>query len=81
MSTKTKSNDPIDDKNRIVKMGLGSVCAHPSIKVPVFYRAVGLDLSSEEVRERWPRSEGVCSDCGSYVVAYASLEHQIAGDW
>lgn len=58
-----------------------SICAHPNIKVPVFYEAVALSLLPAEVRERWPRSEGICSDCGSYVVAYASLEHQIAGDW
>lgn len=63
------------------ELNLGPTCAHPSIKMPVFYGDVALSLSSAEVRERWPRSEGVCSDCGSYVVAYASLEHHIAGDW
>ncbi len=39
-------------------------------------------LPSEEVRRRWPRMGGHCPlGCGFYGVAYASLEHYVAGDW
>ncbi len=34
-----------------------------------------------EIRKKWPRGEGTCTDCGSSVIAYASHAHYIVGDW
>lgn len=38
-------------------------------------------LEAEEVRVRFPRWEGPCPSCGERIIAYASAEHYIAGDW
>ena len=39
------------------------------------------NMSSFEVKEKWPRFFGKCAECGYYGIAYASFEHYIAGDW
>jgi hypothetical protein len=36
---------------------------------------------SIEVRKRWPRFSGTCSECGFTGVRYASYPHYIWGDW
>lgn len=48
----------------------------------VTFDDAGLNLSSDEVRRRWPRLNGPCpKGCGYVGIAYASPEHYIAGDW
>ena len=38
--------------------------------------------SAQEVRRRWPRLHGESpKGCGYRGIAYASMEHYIAGDW
>ena len=48
---------------------------------PTFDPVAAQHLSAEEVRRRWPRTQGTCLDGGATVLAYASFEHYIAGDW
>lgn len=38
-------------------------------------------LTTEEVRQRYPRFDGQCPDCGQRVIFYASNMHYIAGDY
>jgi hypothetical protein len=38
-------------------------------------------LRAGEVRQRWPRLCARCPNCGDNVIAYASFQHYIAGDW
>ena len=59
--------------------GLGP-CIHPRT-VPIFDKEAAKGLDSWQVRERWPRFNGPCPDCGSRVIGYASFEHYLAGDW
>lgn len=40
------------------------------------------NLTTKEIRERWPRLAGECpKKCGFKGFAYASLEHFVYGDW
>ena len=55
-------------------------CQHDKI-MPEFDQKAAAGLSSDEVRKRWPRFGGLCPDCGTWTVAYASYEHYLAGDW
>ena len=48
---------------------------------PTFDPVAARGLDEVEVRRRWPRFEGVCEECGSMVISYASAEHFAAGDW
>lgn len=34
-----------------------------------------------EVRKRWPRFFGLCSECGYQGIYYDSMAHYIYGDW
>lgn len=56
-------------------------CPHPGMAQPVFDREAAKGLSSSEIRERWPRVFQHCEQCGLTVVAYASYEHYLSGDW
>jgi hypothetical protein len=56
-------------------------CLHRGLLIPSFDLEAAKGLSSDEVRQRWPRSENCCPDCGSTVVGYADLAHFTAGDW
>lgn len=38
-------------------------------------------LSSDEVREKYPRFSGTCPDCGWYGIIYASQMQYIMGDY
>ena len=38
-------------------------------------------LSANEVRRRWPRFHGICSECGYRGIYYASAMQYISGDW
>ena len=57
-------------------------CAHASVR-PFFdqeaYEMGG--LSWQQVRERWPRFQGQCPDCGENVIAYFDFAHYMAGNW
>jgi hypothetical protein len=55
----------------------GYLCEH----WPKFDYAAARGLSAEEVRRRWPRFHGKCRQCGFNGIAYASFQHQLAGDW
>jgi hypothetical protein len=57
------------------------VCAHPRIPKVEFDVEAASGLPPEEIRERWPRFFGPCPDCKATVIAYASQEHYIFGDW
>lgn len=55
-------------------------CEHGRCR-PQFDAGAARGLSDQEVRRRWPRFEGVCSECGERVIVYASAEHFVMGDW
>jgi hypothetical protein len=57
-----------------------AICDHPTLEVH-FDSQAAKGLSAAEVRKRWPRLCRRCPTCGASVVAYASSEHYIAGDW
>ena len=53
-------------------------CAHGV----VFEHTKSQELSSEQVREKYPRLSGLCPlGCGYVGIFYASFEHFAAGDW
>ena len=58
----------------------GGECRHDKV-MPEFDREAALALSSDEVRERWPRFEGTCPDCGWRGALYASRSHYLLGDY
>lgn len=55
-------------------------CSHPKC-LPAFDKELAKNMSSGMVKRLWPRFEGNCPDCGSQLIAYASFEHYISGDW
>lgn len=55
-------------------------CDHAAV-TPVFDLDASRGLDEYEVRRRWPRFWGQCPTCLGQVIAYASFEHYIAGDW
>lgn len=57
------------------------VCKHPRLPTPVFDEVAARGLSPDEVRERWPRTDQECPDCGSGVIGYVNFTHYVAGDW
>lgn len=57
------------------------MCRHPQLPAVVFHAAQARHLTPAEVRQRWPRLEATCPDCGEFVIAYASPAHFVAGDW
>jgi hypothetical protein len=57
-----------------------SVCPHARV-MPTFDAIEARGLNSAQVRKRWPRFKGECPDCGDRMIAYASFEHYMAGDW
>ena len=56
-------------------------CQHPNLPRIPFDPVAARDMTSAEVRKRWPRLGVTCPDCKSSVMSYASHEHYIAGDW
>lgn len=55
-------------------------CEHEAIAV-TFDKEAARDLSTTEIRERWPRFLGNCPTCGERLIKYASYEHYLYGDW
>lgn len=55
-------------------------CKHPRCAV-AFDEDAARGLSAEEVRKRWPRFYGLCPDCNTEVIRYASTAHRVLGDW
>ena len=56
-------------------------CEHPNLPSVLFDPEAAKELSSYEVRARWPRGCVTCPDCNATVIQYASFEHYCAGDW
>jgi hypothetical protein len=52
-------------------------CVGEHQKLVTFDPVQARDMSSTEIRKRFPRI--TCQECGTVV--YASYEHYIAGDW
>jgi hypothetical protein len=57
-----------------------SGCKHPKV-TPEFSSTLAALSTVEQIRERWPRFDGICPDCSDHVIVYASYEHYVAGDW
>jgi hypothetical protein len=53
-------------------------CQHQKVTLK-FSQQSARGLSSLEVRKRWPRFCGFCSECGQWVTLYASYNHYLAG--
>lgn len=73
----------IDDS---VRTGHAPTCvrcaAMPCDHGITFDLRVAFNLSSDQVRRRWPRLNGLCpKGCGYDGVYYASYIHYIYGDW
>jgi hypothetical protein len=57
-------------------------CKHAPLMARVaFDPKAARGLRAGEVRQRWPRLCARCPNCGDNVIAYASFQHYIAGDW
>lgn len=56
-------------------------CDHEFEDEVVFDLDAARNLSSEEVRKRWPRKFSRCKHCSLMVMRYASPEHFVYGDW
>lgn len=57
-------------------------CRHPELMARVHFDPVAArGLDAAEVRRRWPRLCAPCPQCRADVIAYASFQHYIAGDW
>lgn len=55
-------------------------CKHVGVVVE-FDEAAARGLSDTDVRARWPRFCGECTDCGCSLIKYASTMHYVMGDW
>ena len=55
-------------------------CDHRNC-VPAFSAEACRWYTPEQVRERYPRHDAVCSACGQRCIVYASLAHLQAGGW
>lgn len=55
-------------------------CTHDAVAPVVDHEQLS-GMSAEEVRSKFPRFCGTCPQCGETVIAYASFEHFVAGDW
>lgn len=40
-----------------------------------------LALSADVIRQQFPRISDTCPDCGTTMIAYASMAHYLAGDY
>lgn len=56
-------------------------CKHPPNPDPIDGPFGICGDCNREIRKRWPRFDGECPDCGKHLIAYASSEHYIFGDW
>ena len=57
---------------------LREMCSHGVLFDPEAART----MNEDEVRRKFPRLDGRCPiGCGYSGIAYASVEHYIAGDW
>jgi hypothetical protein len=65
---------------RVLREAREQACTHYKV-MPKFDSVAARGLDSYQVRERWPRFDGTCPDCGEGGIYYASYEHYIAGDW
>ena len=79
----TEEDDPDNEESGGSTDSSGD-CSHASA-MPRFSTkellAAAENLSTPELRKRFPRFAGTCPDCGEYVFLYASTVHYIAGDW
>ncbi len=55
-------------------------CSHERVRVE-FDEEAARGLSVAEIRKRWPRFSGICPDCGTTLIKYASAAHYTCGDW
>jgi len=55
-------------------------CTHESVRPP-FNQQAAIGVPHQQVRQRWPRFQGECRECGDYTIKYASRNHYIAGGW
>lgn len=57
-------------------------CKHVSVRPEFEYKSLDiLNMTATKIRLRWPRFEGHCPECSEEVVAYASEEHRVLGEW
>ena len=55
-------------------------CQH-GVEWPGDDEVLALDLSSDEIRQQYPRFSGTCPDCGYTGIYYASYMQYIMGDY
>lgn len=60
---------------------MSSECTHDSVDVAYDSELAKKMPSATEVRQKYPRFDGTCPDCGTGLIKYASFEHYIMGDW
>lgn len=77
-----KANEAIDSFIKAGPEGFAyeEECKHSKV-MPSFDEKAAENLTEVEVRTRWPRFMGVCPDCQKHLILYASVEHQVYGDW
>ncbi len=49
--------------------------------LPEFDEEAAKNLSSHEIRRRWPRFDGKCATCGYEGIRYASFAQYVYGDY
>jgi len=60
---------------------MAKACDHLRVPNVEFDEKAAKEMSVEDIRERWPRGESMCPDCGVPVIKYASEVHYLMGDW
>ena len=56
-------------------------CLHERLPLPAFDKEACKDKDADWVRKHYPRGYVECPDCKQKIIAYASFEHYIAGDY
>lgn len=59
---------------------VANACQHDGAKVE-FDIVEAQKLDAHAIRQRFPRFNGKCPDCGCDLIKYASMEHYYYGDW
>ncbi len=55
-------------------------CTHAKC-MPEFNEEEAEKMTAKQIREKYPRFQGICPDCGEQLIMYASTKQYIYGDY